>query len=111
MRLLDCIIPHSRTGSSTKNTGSYNAIMLFGARLAFILFVQGGCQAQAECPVPEGAGMFLKLGIACLIKKVLYWIGILLCLWLSVHIYSEPAGEASEGFEEGGVCCRHGQCH
>ena len=78
-------------------------------RLVFILFVQGGCQAQAECPVPEGAGMLLKLAISCSINK--YWIRISLWLWLSVHIYSEPAGEASEGFEAGGVCCRHGQCH
>ena len=37
-------------------------------RLVFILFVQGGCQAQAECPVPEGAGMLLKLGISCSIN-------------------------------------------
>ena len=72
MRLLDCIIPHSRTGSSTKNTGSISAIMLYGVRLAFILFVKGGCQAQVECPVPEGAGMLLKLAISCSIDK--YWI-------------------------------------
>ena len=68
MRLLDCIIPPSRTGSSTKSTGSYNAIMLEGVRLACILLMQGGCQAQVECPVPEGAGMLLKLGISCSIN-------------------------------------------
>ena len=69
-----------------------------------IELIQGGCEAQVECPISEGAGKLVRL--LNMINNLVCWKnkeGICCC--------SEPAGETAEGFEAGGVCRCHGQCH
>ena len=66
--------------------------------------MQGGCEAQVECPISEGAGKLVRL---------LNMINNLVC-WNNkecICCCSEPAGETAEGFEARGVCRCHGQCH